>query len=64
MTFKYVPTHRSIQDGSDAMKSDLSDTGGFFLVNEDGFEFEADPMEWREVDPADPWGYMEGIRYL
>lgn len=61
--FKYVPTHRSIQDGSDAMKSDLSGPG-FFLVNEDGLEFEADPMEWKEVDPADPYGYMEGVRYL
>ena len=47
--FKYEPTHVSIQDGSEAMESDLSGRGELFLVNEDGFEWQADPMEWKAL---------------
>ncbi len=60
--FVYTPTHRSIQDGSDAMAVDVSGIK-FALMNEDGECWEADPMEWKAVDPENPYGYMEGVTY-
>lgn len=44
--FDYVPTHRSKQDGSEAML----DTTGICLINEDG-------DQW--TDPADQWEPIE-----
>lgn len=46
--FHYVPTHWSINDGSNAMAVDLGP--GLYLTNEDGFEWQADPAEWRTAD--------------
>jgi hypothetical protein len=57
---KYTPTHRSIQDGSDAMEVKLPGLT-FALMNEAGCYWEADPAEWRAVDPEDPYGYMPEV---
>lgn len=46
LAFKYRHTHAHVEDQSPAM---LIHTGGFILMNEDGFTWRDDPEYWEEI---------------
>ena len=43
----YTATHMNIEDFSTAMEIDFG--SGLYLMNENGDQWQADPMEWREM---------------